>query len=84
VSTSLTGIEQRYKIDKDITDSITSFQATMDAHMRRDSMTMKEGGDRWLDCGTRCQHLLGEGNAPGYGVCYWACVIRGGSDYSET
>lgn len=36
------------------------------------------GGSPWLDCGDYCQHLLDEGDAPGYAVCYWACVIRGG------
>jgi hypothetical protein len=28
----------------------------------------------WLSCGNDCQSLLGEGNAPGYGVCYWSCI----------
>ena len=38
-----------------------------------------DGGDSpFLTCGHKCQHLLDEGNAPGYAVCYWACVIRGG------
>jgi hypothetical protein len=38
-----------------------------------------EGGDSpLLTCGEKCRHLLDEGNAPGYAVCYWACVIRGG------
>jgi len=28
----------------------------------------------WLSCGNGCQELLNEGNAAGYGVCYWACI----------
>lgn len=36
------------------------------------------GESPFESCGTHCQHLLDEGNAPGYGVCYWACVMRGG------
>jgi len=37
-----------------------------------------DDGSPWLDCGKHCQHLLDAGDAPGYAVCYWACVIRGG------
>jgi hypothetical protein len=39
------------------------------------------GGSTWnplFDCGEHCRKLLDGGNAPGYAVCYWACVINGG------
>jgi hypothetical protein len=37
-----------------------------------------EGGNPLRTCGDFCQHLLNGGDAPGYAVCYWACVARGG------
>lgn len=30
------------------------------------------------DCGDHCQHLLDEGKAAEYAICYWACVLWGG------
>ena len=43
------------------------------------------GLDGWApfqDCGTHCQHHLDDGDAVKYGVCYAACVIRGGPGLS--
>jgi|ERR1051326_3469274 hypothetical protein len=29
----------------------------------------------WMSCGDKCFGLLQGGNAPGYAVCYYSCVI---------
>jgi hypothetical protein len=37
-----------------------------------------DGTSPFESCGDKCQHHLDNGDAAAYGVCYWACVARGG------
>lgn len=59
-----------------------SLRAIKQKNAKRIQSTIAEartlGWGPFSDCGDHCQHLLDAGNAPGYGVCYWACVARGG------
>jgi len=55
--------------------------ATAESTIRKIRSIFGHGGlglSPWGSCGDFCQHLLDEGNPTGYGVCYWACVLRGG------
>lgn len=57
-----------------------SIRATQGAKIWARALQNGDEDSPFLTCGKKCQHLLDEGNAPGYAVCYWACVIRGGDD----
>lgn len=45
------------------------------AAMKRNN---NDGTSPFESCGDKCQHHLDAGDAAKYGVCYWACVLRGG------
>lgn len=59
-------------------DNTTSVRKIEEA--RAITRRLGKGGSSWENCGDHCQHHLDDGNAVAYAVCYWACVIRGGSE----
>ena len=58
---------------KDVAAGISEYRAMM-----------RRANGMWDDCGDHCGHHLDNGNAPAYGVCYWACIARGGPKASPS
>ena len=52
---------------KDVAEGISEYRAMM-----------RRANGKWEDCGDHCVHHLDNGDAKAYGVCYWACIARGG------
>jgi hypothetical protein len=77
-----TGIEAAQAGDNEkLLQSTVELQAIVIANPPNTSPTrLRPGGGRGgpVKCYDRCKDKLSSGNAPGYAVCWYACLIAGG------